>query len=238
MKAIDIENELKGLADSEKAKQLSRFFKTGPGQYGEGDIFLGIKTPDQRKLIKICFKLLPLVEVEKLLSSKYHECRLTGFMTLVEKFKNADENEKTEIYDLYIKNAKNANNWDLVDTSAHYIVGKYLFDKDKSILFKFARSENLWERRIAMMSCFYFIQKGQSDTALEIIDILKYDSHDLIQKAVGWMLREIGKRCDKKTLVDWLQKDSQYKILPRTELRYAIEHFDQSERKKYLNGEV
>lgn len=235
MKANNIVEELVKLGDPLRAQQLLRFFKTGPGEYGEGDIFLGITNPQQRALIKK-YRTIPISEVSKLLKNKYHECRLTALLILVDKYKRASDDEKKTIFDIYISNTKYINNWDLVDLSAGYIAGDWLFKRDKSILFDLAKSDDLWERRIGMMSCFYFIMQGESKDAFEIIEILKYDKHDLIQKAVGWMLREIGKRCSRQELESWLIKDGQYKKLPRTMLRYSIEHFDDKKRKQYLSG--
>jgi 3-methyladenine DNA glycosylase AlkD len=227
-----LKQDLQNLANPEKAKTLQRFFKTGKGAYGEGDVFLGITVPEQRKTAKkhsdLTFK-----DVQKLLSSKIHEHRLTALLILVIKY-SADETGKKEIVDFYLKNTKNINNWDLVDLSADKILGAYLIDKDKSILYKLVQSDNLWDRRIAIMATFHFIKNSQysqfKDT-LKISGILLNDTHDLIHKAVGWMLREIGKR-EQGTEEKFLKK--YYKNMPRTMLRYATERFDENKRKFYL----
>ncbi len=229
----DLENitiDLQNLQDSEKAKQLSRFFKTGKGEYGEGDIFLGIKVPEQRKLAKK-YSGLPLDDIGHLLNSTIYEQRLTSLFILVLKYNKEDEKGKMEVVDFYISNLKHVNNWDLVDISAPHILGNYLLDNDRSILYRLASSDNLWERRIAILSTFSFIKNNQYEDALNISGILIFDEHDLIHKAVGWMLREIGKR-DIKTEEEFLLKH--YHEMPRTMLRYAIEKFDEEIRKFYL----
>jgi len=230
---MEILKEFEKLANPEKAQQLQRFFKTGKGQYGEGDIFLGIVVPEQRKLANKFD--LKLDEIQKLLSSKIHEHRLTSLFILIKKYKKAikEKNEKLkkEIYDFYIKNAKNINNWDLVDLSAPNIMGNFLLDKDKSILYRLAKSGNLWERRIAVLSTFHFIKVNRFDDALKIAELLLNDEHDLIHKAVGWMLREIGKR-DKGVLINFLEEH--YKEMPRTMLRYSLEKLSKKEKQKYM----
>jgi 3-methyladenine DNA glycosylase AlkD len=227
----NIKKDLLTLNDPVKAEISSKFFKTGKGQYGEGDIFLGIKVPEQRKVSKK-YTGLTLDDISHLLKSEIHEYRLTALFILVLKYKKEDTNGKQEIVDFYLSNTENINNWDLVDSSAHYILGDFLLDKDRSILYKLARSENLWERRIAMLSTFAFIKKEQFEDALNISEILLFDEHDLIHKAVGWMLREIGKR-DLKIEDEFLQK--RYNEMPRTMLRYAIEKFDEEKRNFYLS---
>ena len=212
---------------------MQRFFKTGPGEYGEGDRFLGITVPFIRK-ISHKFSDLSLLEVEKILKSKIHEERLIALLILVHRFKkNPDEQKK--IYDFYLKNTKCVNNWDLVDLSSHHIIGEYLLDKPKDILFELARSENLWERRIAMISTFSFIRDRKLDTSLKIAELLVKDKEDLIQKALGWMLREIGKK-DLAIEENFLKK--YYKQMGRTALRYAIERFPEQKRLAYLHGKV
>ncbi|MEE8571190.1 MAG: DNA alkylation repair protein [Candidatus Bathyarchaeia archaeon] len=225
-----IKRDLLRLSDPEKAKKLSGFFKTGKGQYGEGDIFLGIPVPEQRKVAKK-YRDLPLSDVQELLSSKIHEHRLTALIILVSKYEKADDSGKKEIFSFYLKNTENIDNWDLVDLSAPKIVGDYLFNKDTSILFKLAKSDNLWERRIAVLSTFTFIRNNDFEDALSISELLLHDEHDLIHKAVGWMLREIGKR-DQETEERFLNKHCMQ--MPRTMLRYAIEKFDKNKRKFYL----
>ena len=225
-----IKSDLLQLSNSVRAKKLSSFFKTGKGQYGEGDIFLGISVHEQRRVAKkyIDFSIDSLKE---LLRSKIHEHRLTALLILVFKYDKADDFGKEEIFSFYIKNIDSINNWDLVDLSAPKIVGAYLFNKDRSILFKFAESKNLWKRRISILSTFYFIKHDDFKDALSISKILLHDEHDLIHKAVGWMLREIGKR-DQESEERFLSK---YSIeMPRTMLRYAIEKFDEKKRNYYL----
>jgi 3-methyladenine DNA glycosylase AlkD len=225
-----LKHDLQKLSNPEKAKILQRFFKTGKGEYGEGDVFLGITVPLQRKTAKK-YSGLTVKELQKLLSSKIHEHRLTSLLILVIKYNKATDTGKKEIFDFYLKNKKHINNWDLVDLSAEKIPGAYLFEKDKSVLYKLAESDNLWERRIAVMSTFYFIRNNQFDDTLKISGLLLNDKHDLIHKAVGWMLREIGKR-DQETEERFLKK--YYKTMPRTMLRYAIERFDEKKRMFYL----
>ena len=222
--------ELQNLANPEKAKILQRFFKTGKGEYGEGDLFLGIPVPEQRKLAKI-YQGLTLTEVKKLLSSKYHEHRLTSLLILVIKYSKSDDSEKKDIIDFYLKNTRHINNWDLVDSSADKIIGDYLLDKDRSILYKLATSDNLWERRIAIMATFRFIKNNQFKDTLKLSVLLLNDDHELIHKAVGWMLRETGKR-NLSIEEDFLK--NHYKKMPRTMLRYAIEKFDPEKRRTYL----
>jgi len=190
-----LKKDLQKLANPEKAKLLSRFFKTGKGQYGEGDIFLGITVPDQRKVSKE-YPKLQLNEIHELLSSKIHEHRLTSLFVLISKFEKGNNKLKKEIFDFYLQNTKNINNWDLVDLSAPKISGAYMLDnpKEKKILYKLAKSNHLWEKRIAVLSTFAFIKNNDFDDAIKIAEMLLKDKHDLIYKAVGWMLREIGKK--------------------------------------------
>ncbi len=225
-----LKQDLEKLVNPKKAKILSGFFKTGKGEYGEGDIFLGIKVPEQRKIAKKYFNLT-LEDIQSLLGSKMHEYRLISLFILVGKYEKADAKDKKIIVDFYLKNTRNINNWDLVDSSAPYILGEYLLEKDRSVLYELANSDNLWEKRIAMLSTFAFIRNNDFDDALKVSEILIHDSHDLIHKAVGWMLREIGNRNQKKE-EEFLNKH--YKEMPRTALRYAIEKFDDGKRKYYL----
>ncbi len=218
-------------ANPEKAKFLSGYFKTGKGEYGEGDIFLGITVPQTRAIAKQ-FSHLPLNEIKTHLQSKFHEERLTALLILVNNYKKT---KSKEIVNFYLENTKNINNWDLVDLTAHEIIGNYLLDKDKSPLYKLANSNNLWERRISIISTFAFIRNNQFDESLKLAKTLLQDKHDLIHKAVGWMLREIGKR-DQKILENFLREN--YSQIPRTTLRYAIERFPEHLRKKYLKGEI
>lgn len=231
----NLQQDLRKVATPEKAKASVWFFKTGKGQYGYGDKFLGVTVPEQRKIAKR-YKDLGLSEIKKLLQSEFHEERLVALFILVSKFEKGNDEEKERIYKFYLDNAKYINNWDLVDSSAHKIVGKYLINRDRSILYKLAKSDNLWERRIAIISTAAFISKGEYKETFGIADTLLYDDHDLIQKATGWMLREVGKRISKTHLEGFLR--SRYRTMPRTALRYAIEHFPLDVRQKYLHGEI
>jgi 3-methyladenine DNA glycosylase AlkD len=230
---MNILSSLKQISSPERALTSQRFFKTGKGDYGEGDVFLGATVPRCRKIAKE-FSGIDLQDVKKHLSSKYHEERLIALLVLVEKFNHADENIKKEIYEFYLENKKYVNNWDLVDLSADKIVGQYLLGKNKSRLHNLAKSESLWDRRIAIVSTYAFIKKGNFDETLKISEILLKDDRDLIQKASGWMLREVGKR-DAIILKQFLAR--YYKEMPRTMLRYAIERFPEEMRKSYLKGE-
>lgn len=230
-----LQNDLQKLATPEKAKALSWFFKTAEGQYGYGDQFLGVTVPEQRGIAKK-YKDLPLEEIQKLLSSKFHEERLVALFILVLQFQKANENLKKKLYEFYLSHTEYINNWDLVDSSADRIVGEYLLDKDRSILTKLAKSKNLWEKRIAMIATYQFIKQGEYKDAFKIADILLNDKHDLLQKAVGWMLREVGKRVSQEKLIEFLK--TRYSIMPRTTLRYAIEHFSPETRQKYLKGHI
>ena len=234
MSLTEIKKEIKKNADPRKAELLQRFFKTGLGQYGEGDIFLGIMVPVQRSIVKK-YKHLSLKDLKVLLNSGIHEERLIALLILVEQYKKGDEQKKEDIFAFYHLHRKRINNWDLVDLTAHSISGSYLMDKDKSLLYKLAESENIWDRRIAVMSTFYFIKYNVFDDALCIAEKLINDKHDLIHKAVGWMLREIGNR-DMNTEEGFLEKH--YKKMPRTMLRYAIEKFPEKKRLAYLKGTV
>ena len=226
-----IKNEMSQLSDANRAKNLSWFFKTGKGQYGEGDIFLGIPVPEQRKVAKK-YADLSLGDLQELLNSKMHEHRFTALVILISKYRKAEENGKKEIFDVYLKNTENVNNWDLVDLSAPRIVGDYLLNRERSILYKLVRSDSLWERRISILSTFTFIDNNDFEDALNISELLLCDEHDLIHKAVGWALREIGKK-NQNVEEQFLAKH--YLHMPRTMLRYAIEKFDEKKRKKYLN---
>ena len=226
--------DLENSKNPEKAKIFQRFFKTGKGDYGEGDIFLGLNVPLQRSIAKKYLDL-SLPKIQELLKSRIHEHRLVALIILINKYKKSSEREKENIFGFYLKNTKNINNWDLVDISCPNIIGDFLSEKDKKTLYGLVSSENLWEKRIAIISCFAFIKKNEFGDALTISELLMKDKHDLIHKAVGWMLREIGKR-DKKVLEDFLK--FHYKNMPRTMLRYAIEKFPEEKRKKYLAGNI
>lgn len=225
-----IKKDLNKLGNAQKAKDLARFFKTGKGEYGEGDKFLGIYVPDQRKVARK-YVDLSLSEVQKLFSSGFHEYRLTALFVLIFKFQKGHEREKERIFKFYLKNTKNINNWDLVDLSAPKIVGKHLLEKDRKVLYRLVKSKNLWERRIAILATFAFICENDFSDSLRLSTALLFDEHDLIRKAVGWMLREIGKR-NLEAEDDFLKKH--YRIMPRTMLRYAIERFPEEKRKAYL----
>ncbi len=228
----NLKKELEAKANPEKAKILSRFFKTGKGEYGHGDVFLGISVPMQRAAAKR-YHSIPLKETEKLLSSNIHEHRLTALAILVNRFRKSGP-ERKEIYRLYLRNTKRINNWDLVDISAPNIVGEYLIENpaERKVLYRLAESKNLWEKRISILSCLAFIRKNDFDDVLKICEILINDSHDLIHKASGWMLREIGKR-SLETLYEFL--DKHYKQMPRTMLRYAIEKLSDEKKAFYMN---
>jgi 3-methyladenine DNA glycosylase AlkD len=226
-----IKDDLSQLGNPAKAKALSRFFKTGKGQYGEGDVFLGIPVPEQRKVAKR-YLSLPLEDLQQLLRSEIHEHRLTALLILVHQYGKADDAEKAEIFSFYLKNTGYINNWDLVDLTAPKIVGDYLINKDTSILYRLAKSNNLWEKRIAILATFTFIRNDNFGDALRISELLLQDKHDLIHKAVGWMLREIGKR-DQATEERFLSKH--HTQMPRTMLRYAVEKFSVNKRKLYLS---
>ncbi len=226
-----VRKELQEFADSEKAKILQRFFKTGSGQYGEGDVFLGVSVPKLRWIARKHWDRINMDEIEKMLRSNIHEKRLVALLILIELFK---DNPKV-VYNFYLRNLKGVNNWDLVDLSAPKIIGSYLLDKkDRGILDELASSENLWEKRIAIVSTFTFIQDGEFDDCLRIAKVLLKDKHDLIHKAVGWMLREVGKR-DEDLLREFLARH--YNEMSRTTLRYAIERFGEDLRIKYLKGD-
>ena len=226
-----IKKDLAQLRDPDRAKNLSWFFKTAKGQYGEGDIFLGILVPEQRKVAKKHIDL-SLNDLQELLNSKIHEHRFTALLILISKYRKAGELVKEEIFHLILKNTENINNWDLVDLSAPRIIGDFLLNRERSILYKLAKSKSLWERRISILSTFTFIGNNDFEDALNISELLLHDEHDLIHKAVGWALREIGKR-DQNLEERFLNKH--YFRMPRTMLRYAIEKFDEEKRQKYLN---
>ena len=227
----NLRKDINKFASKDKAKILARFFKTGTGNYGEGDKFLGITVP-QTRIVAKKYKDLTLRNLDILLESKFHEERLLALLILVNQFEKGSKN-KPKIFKFYLSHTKYINNWDLVDLSADKIVGAYLKDKPKDILPKLAKSKNLWERRIAIIATFHFIKKGQSKYTLKIAKILLKDDQDLIHKSVGWMLREVGKRCSEENLTDFL--DQYAHLMPRTMLRYAIERFGESKRKKYIS---
>jgi 3-methyladenine DNA glycosylase AlkD len=230
----ELRREIKTLSSREASMTMQWFFKTGKGEYGEGDVFVGLKVPTQRKLARD-FRDLSFSDLKLLLNSTIHEERLISLFILIDKYDKGDEQKKKVIFSFYLKNRRGINNWDLVDLSAPKIIGKHLLNKDKSLLFKFAVSKNLWERRIAVLSTYEFIRNNDFKTTLKIAQLLLEDEHDLIHKAVGWMLREIGKR-DLQAEEKFLK--IHYKKMPRTMLRYAIEKFPETKRKKYLQGKI
>ena len=230
----ELRKKIKMLSSPEVSKIMKWFFKTGKGEYGEGDVFAGLKVPTQRKLAQE-FRDLSFIDLKVLLNSPVHEERLISLFILIDKFAKGTEKEKQFIFRFYLKNRNGINNWDLVDLSAPKIMGKYLLEKDKTILFKFAVSKNLWERRIAILTTQEFIRNDNYDITLRITEILLNDNHDLIHKAVGWMLREIGKR---DLITEEIFLKIHYKKMPRTMLRYAIEKFPETKRKKYLQGKI
>lgn len=232
--AQKIANELQGIADPERAKVSQRFFKTSVGEYAEGDIFLGIRVPVLRAQVKR-LESTALEEVAKLIRSRFHEVRLFALFLLVHKFTRGSQATKTAIFDIYLANTKHVNNWDLVDSSAYQIVGCHLENTDKEILYQLAESASLWERRIAIVATYWFVKKGKFEATLTLAEALLEDDQDLIHKAVGWMLREVGNR---DAEVEKAFLDKYYQQMPRTMLRYAIEKFPQEQRKKYLRGEI
>ncbi len=234
MTAPEAQARLRSLADPEVAAGSVRFFKTGPGEYGEGDRFLGIKSSTLKKVAQE-FKELPLAEVECLLHSEIHEDRTLGLVILVAQFGKSDDATRKRIYDLYLANTRHINNWDLVDLSAPQIVGGYLEKRSRRPLYRLAKSASLWERRISIVATHWFIRRGEFADTLRIAKVLLGDKEDLIRKAVGWMLREVGKR-DVAALEGFLGEHC--RVMPRTMLRYAIERFPEKKRWKYMNGTV
>ncbi len=229
-----IQKEMKQLADAKYASHSQRFFKTAKGEYGYGDVFIGIRVPVLRGLAKKHVHL-GIVDIKKLIKSKIHEERLVGLLILVNQYKVATtESEKAKIYDFYLKHFKYINNWDLVDVTCPYIVGAHLLDKDRKILYTWAKSDHLWTKRISIVSNWWFIRNRDLDDVFKVSKTLLNDDHDLIHKAVGWMLREAGKK-DPKALEGFIKEH--YLNMPRTMLRYSIEKFPEKKRLKYLKGE-
>ncbi|HAK59333.1 MAG TPA: DNA alkylation repair protein [Nitrospiraceae bacterium] len=231
---LEIRKKLGKLANKKRAKLLQGFFKTGPGEYGEGDVFLGIQVPVLRKLAKEYREIAPTAAVQ-LLKSSVHEERLLALFLLVGAYARGDDADKKKVYGIYMKNVPFVNNWDLVDLSAPQIPGDYLVQRSRKPLYTFAKSNNLWKRRIAIIATAAFIRQNDFSDTLRISRMLLYDGHDLIHKAVGWMLREVGKR-HLLTEEGFLKKH--YRSMPRTMLRYAIERFPEAKRKRYLKGSV
>lgn len=231
MKASIVEAELNKMADPIRARASCRYFKTGPGEYGQGDCFLGITVPHQRRIARQ-FADLSLSEVEKLLKSRWHEYRLTGILILVNQYQAGTDEQKRKIFTFYCDHLESVNNWDLVDISAHKIIGDYLKDKDRQLLYRLADSDNLWFRRLSIISTFAFINDGDLQETLKLATRLLKDEDDLIQKAVGWAIREVGKK-DPSVAKNFL--DCYYSEMPRTMLRYSLEKFSPAERQHYLN---
>lgn len=223
---------LKAIANPSFAEKTQLYFKTGPGEYAHGHRFLGIPVPVLRRLLKD-YRATSLASIDQCLSNDYHEVRLFALLLLVDRFKRADHDEQSQIVQLYLNNTNQVNNWSLVDSSAPYIVGAFLYDKDRQILHQLAKSTSLWERRIAMVSTFFFIKRDDYQDCLQLAETLLGDSEDLMHKAVGWMLREIGKR-NKDVATGFLK--IHYQKMPRTMLRYAIERYPEHERQAYLKG--
>lgn len=232
---IDLQNEIQKHQNPLRASNSQRFFKTAYGQYGHGDIFIGLTNPISRQIANT-YQSIMLSETEKLLQSPVHEHRLIALLILIIKFQKGDSTIRRTIYDLYLGSTKYINNWDLVDLSASQIVGEYLVGQDRSILIQLANSASLWERRISIISTFAFLRQKESSDSLKIAEILLNDKHDLIHKAVGWVLREVGKRCGQEVEESFLQK--YYHQMPRTMLRYAIERFPEPARQAYLHGQL
>jgi 3-methyladenine DNA glycosylase AlkD len=234
LSAADLRKQLHAYASPEDAVFLQRFFKTGPGQYGEGDTFIGVRVPDMRRVCREC-KGASLATIRTLLRSAVHEERGLALMLLVQAFRTSEDEGRRTIYETYLAHTRDINNWDLVDLSAGAIVGGWLDGRSRAPLSRLARSKFLWERRIAIVATFHFIKRGELGETFRIADMLLRDTHDLIHKAVGWMLREAGKR-DGVALRDFLRE--RYPTMPRTMLRYAIERFPEGERRRYLKGLV
>lgn len=230
---LEIQRAIRKKADPKRAKSLQRYFKTGPGEYGEGDVFLGLSVPQCREVAKL-HKDLPLKDVQTLLKSEFHEERLIAGLILVQVSSNEKDPKKIErTAKFYLKNTKRFNNWDLVDLTAYSVLGPYFEKRSRQDLYKLARSKNIWERRIAMMTTFYFIRSGDGEDALKIAKILMKDTHDLIHKVSGWMLREVGKRVGRESLLEFLDENAAH--MPRTMLRYSLEHLPPAQRLKYMN---
>jgi 3-methyladenine DNA glycosylase AlkD len=232
----EIEHTLMQQANPEKALILQRFFKTKPGEYGEGDVFIGISVPIQRKIAKQYYKQIDAKSLLVLLQSPIHEYRLTALFILVLQYTHAQtDDEKETLIGIYLSNTQYVNNWDLVDSSAYNLLGKHLYTQSRSILYQLAHSTDLWEQRIAIITTYYFIRQRDFEDTLHIARILLHHPHDLIHKAVGWMIREIGNR-DYETAYAFLVEH--YAQMPRTMLRYAIERFDEPVRLAFLKGEI
>ncbi|HEY7912424.1 MAG TPA: DNA alkylation repair protein [Blastocatellia bacterium] len=234
MRIDEVRAQLHAMSNERYARALQGFFKTGPGEYGEGDIFLGIRVPEIRKLAARS-GALGADELMELLTSPIHDERMLALVIMNGRFSKGDQSARRSIYETYLGNTRHINNWDLVDLSAPHIVGAFLFDKNRRPLYSLAKSASLWERRISIVSTFRFIRAGQFDDTLRLSKILLRDREDLIHKAVGWMLREVGKR-DLSIEEEFLREH--YKLMPRTMLRYAIERIPEARRRRYLEGRI
>lgn len=235
----ELRKEIEKVADKTRAQQLMRYFKTGKGGYSAGDVFVGLTVPQSRIIAKQ-FSTLSLSDVDQLLNSGIHEERLIALFVLTSQYEKGDKESRTKLYHFYLAHTHGINNWDLVDASAHKILGEYVAvycttQEARDVLHALATSDNLWEKRIAIIATFAFLKRKNSILSLEIAEILLHDSHDLIHKAVGWTLREVGKQVCREELEEFLVKH--YHTMPRTTLRYAIEHFPEEKRKRYLKGE-
>ena len=230
MKKSQVVKELKSHIDPEKAAFYPRFFKTAKGEYGEGDVFLGVTVPNQRRVARQ-FRELPETEIVKLLDDRKHECRLTALFIMVEQYQRGDEAVRAHLADLYLRKLDRVNNWDLVDSSAHKILGPHLEHRDRGVLYGLAAIDHLWSQRVAVIATLHFIKQDDFEDTLRLAELLRDHPHDLMHKAIGWMLREIGKR-DQRTLEQFL--DEHCDRMPRTMLRYAIERQPESRRKHYL----
>lgn len=225
-----IVDEIKSFSTPEGAKRRASFFKTGRGEYAERDLFLGVDSPSLRKIAKKYFKAVSYADLQKMLESPYHEIRVGAVFILVLMFQHGSEEERKKIFDFYMENIRYINNWDLVDVSAPYIVGPVAFENE-SVLFSLAESGRLWEERVSVVATLYFIKQNRFDVTLSLGEYFLTHRHDLMHKAVGWMLREVGKR-DEKVLCDFL--DKHINQMPRTMLRYSIERFPEDKRRRYL----
>lgn len=230
--SAQIVEELQCIATEEKRQVFQRFFKTGKGQYGEGDVFLGVMVPDVRRVVKAHAKATTMRDIAALLSSKYHEVRLCSLLIMVQKFSKATPIERKKMFDFYLANTAKINNWDLIDLSAPHIIGAYLLDKPRNVLYELAESAWLWDNRIAIVSTFALIRNCETDETYSLAIKLMRHQHDLIHKAVGWMLREAGKRVSQRQLYDFVEEHRTE--MPRTMLRYAIEKFSSEERKHLM----
>jgi 3-methyladenine DNA glycosylase AlkD len=234
MNSADITSAIKALGDPDIARHSQRFFRTGMGEYGEGDRFVGIRVPVVRQQVRR-YRDASLRTLTALLKSPWHEIRLFALLSLVDRFQRGDTGQQRAVFDIYMRHLRYVNNWDLVDSSAHLIVGPWLETRSRKRLHRMATSQHLWTRRIAMMSTYHYIRGNDFTDALAIAEVLLDDDHDLIHKVVGWMLREIGNR-DRRVEEDFLT--SRYRHMPRTMLRYAIEKFPERRRKAYLDGRI